>query len=85
MIRRYYKMYEYLGTHIDGVVKYYSTEEILHEYGPYYISRMREVNKENLISNEDCVNCWIAVNWAIEITKEEYDESKSSKEIETKE
>lgn len=45
-----------------------SEKEIEESYFPYWKSKMLKVGKEDLISFENCLEDWIIVNWAKEIT-----------------
>ena len=47
-----------------NVVVTKSEDEILNEYYEYWVSRMKRVNKDNLISKENCIDDWVRVNFA---------------------
>ena len=51
------------------IVDYYRTEDqIIAEYWDYWCGRMRKVGKEDMISRERCIEDWITVHWAMEVT-----------------
>ena len=50
----------------DGPV-YVTDEQIIKEYFPWWSKKMREVNREHLISEEHCIEDFCAVHWATEI------------------
>lgn len=52
------------GNHVEEIL---TEEEIIEQYFEYWSGRMKEVNKEHLISRENCIDDFILVNWAIEI------------------
>ncbi len=68
------QLWEYDEPNEDGsdrhVVK--SEKEILREYGDYWYSRMKEISKEDLISEVNCIDDWIIVNWASKVNMEEW-------------
>ena len=41
-----------------------SEKEILEQYKPFWESEMKRVGKEDLISDENCIDDWIILNWA---------------------
>ena len=46
-------------------------QQILDVYFPYWKSRMIKAGKEDLISEERCIEDWCSVNWAWEITDQD--------------
>ena len=64
------KYWSYSEPHYDASGKLFnvvvtkSEDEILDEYYEYFISRMKRVNKEDLISKDNCINDWVVVHWA---------------------
>lgn len=44
-------------------------DQIIAEYWDYWCSQMRKVSKEDMISRERCIEDWITVHWAMEVTK----------------
>lgn len=46
----------------------YTEEQILIDYFPYWAKKVREVGREHMISAENCIEDWVAVNWAEEVT-----------------
>ena len=45
----------------------YTEKEILDSYFESWCKRMREVGKENQISEANCLEDWIVINWAKEV------------------
>ena len=41
-----------------------SEQQILKEYFPYWKKRMKEVNKEHLITRQNCIDDWVTLHWA---------------------
>ena len=39
-------------------------DEIRETYYPYWQRKMKEIQKEEFINFENCLNDWIVVNWA---------------------
>lgn len=61
------RKWSYVEPADDGVtaVKIVKTEkEILDIYWGYWSTKMKEIGKEDLISEKACVEDWIVVNWA---------------------
>ena len=44
-----------------------SEEQILQEYWAYWKRRMEEVGRHDLISEENCIQDFVVVNWAWEV------------------
>lgn len=44
-------------------------EQVLKEYFPYWADRMVRAGKALEISEKNCIDDWIAVNWGWEVTK----------------
>ena len=47
-----------------------SEEDILKEYLAYWTRRMKDVGKESEISPENCIEDWVANNWAWEVNEQ---------------
>ena len=41
-----------------------SESEILKEYYPFWSKRMKEIGKEDLIDEQNCLDDWIGIHWA---------------------
>ena len=71
------KYWSYSEPHYDASGKLFnvvvtkSEDEILDEYYEYWVSRMKRVNKEDLISKDNCINDWVVVHWAWNASLEE--------------
>jgi hypothetical protein len=52
------------GAAIDVIM---TEQEIIDYYFDYWSNQMRKVGKENMISNERCIEDFCAVHWATEI------------------
>jgi hypothetical protein len=61
-MHRYFKFTDQDGEHNV------TDEQILAEYYPYWQEQVRKVGREHLISPENCIEDWVAVNFAEEIT-----------------
>jgi hypothetical protein len=61
-MHRYFKYDDLDGVHTV------TDEEILREYFPYWQEQMRKVGREHMISPENCIEDFVAVNWAEEVT-----------------
>ena len=51
---------------ITPVETVYTEKEILDTYWEYWCARMKEIGKEDLISEKACIEDWIVVNWAVQ-------------------
>ena len=63
------RKWSYVEPADDGVtaVKIVKTEkEILDIYWGWWSAKMKEIGKEDLISEKACVEDWIVVHWAIQ-------------------
>lgn len=60
------KIYAYFDE--DGVHTY-TRQEILDAYYDSWKKKMIKVGKEHLISEDNCVQDWVVVNWAREVEK----------------
>jgi hypothetical protein len=58
---RHFKYQDQDGEHT------FSEAQILADYYPYWQEQVRRVGREHLISPENCIEDWVAVNWAEEI------------------
>lgn len=47
-----------------------SEETVLEDYFPYWKKKMTEAGKGDLVSEENCLEDWITVNYAKEVNKE---------------
>lgn len=47
---------------------YISEQEILDQYFSCWSERMKEIGKEDEISEDNCIEDWVIVNWATEVT-----------------
>ena len=72
-----YPVDEHLNYKIDA----YSEEDIITEYWTYWWGRMIEIGKVDLITKENCIDDWVVVNWANEITEEEYNNIKEKNNV----
>jgi hypothetical protein len=61
-MRRYFRYDDQDGEHII------SDEQILATYYPWWAEQIRAVGREHMITPENCLEDWISVNWAEEIT-----------------
>lgn len=48
-----------------------SEAEILETYKVYWIEQMTKINKQSLITDENCIDDWIIVNWAYKVESRE--------------
>jgi hypothetical protein len=48
----------------DPLVLVYTRDEILKDYFEYWSAKMRLVGKDELISEQNCIEDWIIVNYA---------------------
>ena len=49
-----------------GITLEYTEDDIIAEYWEFWVSQLKRVGREDLISRENCIEDWIAVNWALE-------------------
>ena len=54
----------------SDITEYYTEPEILEKYFPYWSLKLKEQEREDLISEYDCIKDWTVVNWA---SKEEFE------------
>lgn len=52
---------------IENIVVTITEQEILDQYWDYWFNRMMAVGKPHLTSIDNCLDDWVAVNWAWEI------------------
>lgn len=52
----------------EPVYHIYSESAILALYYDYWADRMRKVKKHREISTENCIQDWLAINWATPVT-----------------
>lgn len=43
---------------------FYTGEQVLKEFYPFWSERMKSLNKEHLISEQNCIDDWATINWA---------------------
>lgn len=48
-----------------------SEKEIFEEYSEYWSRKMIQMGKKDLISEPDCIDDWIILNWAYKVNKED--------------
>jgi hypothetical protein len=60
------KLYEYVVD--DGEVIIQTEDEIMSYFYDYWCSKMREVGKEDEISKELCLQDWMMLHYATEVT-----------------
>jgi hypothetical protein len=60
------KLYEYVVD--DGEVIVQTEDEIMSYFYDYWCSKMREVGKEDEISKELCLQDWMMLHYATEVT-----------------
>lgn len=46
------------------LVSVYSEEMIIKEYFRYWSEQMKRVGKSHLISEKNCIEDWVIINWA---------------------
>ena len=54
------------GEHGQHVVETWSEEQILKSYYAYWIHKMAQANKHDLINEQRCIEDWTVVHWAVE-------------------
>jgi hypothetical protein len=62
---KYYSYVEPLDDEMNPATIVMSEKEILAEYYDYWCTRMREVGKEDEISEQKCIEDWCIVHWAL--------------------
>jgi len=60
------KLYEYVVD--DGEVIVQTEDEIMSYFYDYWCSKMREVGKEDELSKELCLQDWMMLHYATEVT-----------------
>ena len=68
---RYYKYVE-LTDDLQGMEIAVSEKQILDVFFGYWSGMMKKVGREELISEENCIEDWVVINWAWEIGEEEF-------------
>ncbi len=68
---KYYSI-AFPGEFDQHVEEIWSEKQILKAYFPYWSERMKEVGKENMINESDCIEDWCVVHWAIEVNKPDW-------------
>ena len=54
------------GEYGQHVVETWSTEQILNSYMGYWSGQMESMGLDDEITEENCINDWIAIHWAEE-------------------
>ena len=54
------------GEYGQHVVETWSTEQILNSYMGYWSGQMESINKDDEITEENCIEDWITIHWAEE-------------------
>lgn len=64
------RTFKYVEPGADGVTVYRRVREddIMKTYFPYWCKQMEKVGKSDLISPELCIQDWITVHWAEELS-----------------
>lgn len=57
---------QYPGEHGQHVQETFSEDQIIASYFEYWKSKMIKVNKQDLITFENCIEDWKVIHWAIE-------------------
>ena len=63
---RRFKYIEFIDEDIE-LVKVKTEKEVLDMYWDYWVSKMKQVEREHLISEENCIQDWVVINWAWEL------------------
>ena len=50
----------------EVVNEIFSDDDIIKMYYEYWCGRMKEVGKESEISEQNCIEDWVIINWAVE-------------------
>lgn len=56
----------YPGEHGQHVQETFTEQQILKSYFTYWVHKMCEANKHELIGDQRCIDDWITVHWAAE-------------------
>ena len=67
------KTYRYVEPYNDSFEACWTTITdglILQEYYPYWSNRLKELERDHLINNENCIDDFIAIHFAFEMHKE---------------
>lgn len=59
--------YVYPDENGNLVEKTMTRSEILHTFYPYWAAKMAKIGKQDLISEDLCVEDWVIVHWACEV------------------
>jgi hypothetical protein len=62
---KYYTI-SFPGEFGQHVVETWSEQQILKAYYPHWFHKMSEANLHSEISNENCIDDWCVIHWAIE-------------------
>lgn len=54
------------------VYEYFSEVDVIDYYWEFWYERMVGADKRHLINVDNCIDDWVVVNWACEVSKEEY-------------
>ena len=63
---RRFKYIEFIDEDIE-LVKVKTEKEVLEMYWDSWVSKMKQVEREHLISEENCIQDWVVINWAWEL------------------
>lgn len=50
----------------EDVIEIFSDDDIIKMYYEYWCNRMKEVGKESEISEQNCIEDWVVIHWAVE-------------------
>lgn len=50
----------------EDVIEIFSDDDIIKMYYEYWCGKMKEVGKESEISEQNCIEDWVIINWAVE-------------------
>ena len=76
---RYFFYYEPIEDGTTGKTIIITSEEIISgQYWSSWTAKLKSLNREHLISKQNCIDDFCTINWAQEITKEKYLDMKSS-------
>lgn len=54
------------GEYDQHVIETWSTEQILNSYMGHWSGQMESINKDDEITEENCIEDWITIHWAEE-------------------
>lgn len=59
--------YNEIGENNEPIIKTFTEEEILKTYYPWWKSELESLGRSNLVSEENCIEDWVVINWAWEV------------------